>query len=57
MVAPFFGTAFGAFLYDIFMYTGKDSPVNTPWWGFKRLLQPRRNVWSNTYKAKQISSV
>lgn len=40
MVAPFLGCAFGAFLYDVFIYTGP-SPVNTPWWGFKQVLLPR----------------
>ncbi|MCQ6483126.1 aquaporin, partial [Vibrio parahaemolyticus] len=29
MVAPFLGTAFGGFLYDMFIYTGH-SPVNSP---------------------------
>ncbi|KAJ6782323.1 hypothetical protein PWT90_11111 [Aphanocladium album] len=49
MVAPFMGTVFGGFLYDLFVYTGP-SPVNTPWLGLKRLAQPRRDVWSNTYR-------
>ncbi|KAJ9149207.1 Aquaglyceroporin [Coniochaeta hoffmannii] len=49
MVAPFFGCLTGGFLYDVFLYTGNDSPVNTPYWGFPRLLQPKRSVWSNTY--------
>lgn len=38
MVAPFCGCTFGAFLYDVFIYTGPESPVNTPWMGFKGLL-------------------
>lgn len=43
MVAPFFGCTFGAWLYDMFLYTGADSPVNTPWMGLKRLLPyPKR---------------
>lgn len=37
MVAPFFGCLFGGWLYDVFIFTG-DSPINTPWWGFKRML-------------------
>lgn len=49
MVAPFLGTAFGGFLYDMFIYTGH-SPVNSPVLGLKRLFNPRREVWSNTYK-------
>lgn len=38
MIAPFFGCAFGGWLYDVFLYTGAESPVNTPWMGLKRLL-------------------
>jgi aquaglyceroporin related protein, other eukaryote len=44
MVAPFLGCTFGAFLYDFFMYTGPESPVNTPWLGLKDLVtQPWRS--------------
>jgi aquaglyceroporin related protein, other eukaryote len=50
MVAPFCGCTFGGFLYDTFLFTG-ESPINTPWMGLKRFLQPKRSVWSNTYKA------
>ncbi|PMD45857.1 aquaporin [Hyaloscypha variabilis F] len=39
MVAPFFGCTFGGWLYDMFIFTG-DSPINTPWMGFKRILKP-----------------
>lgn len=48
MVAPFFGTVAGGGLYDLLIYTG-DSPINSPYMGFNRLLKPRRSVWSNTY--------
>ncbi|PCG98081.1 Major intrinsic protein [Penicillium occitanis (nom. inval.)] len=34
MVAPFCGTAFGGWLYDMFLYVG-ESPVNTPWMDLK----------------------
>ncbi|KAF9871197.1 MIP family channel protein [Colletotrichum karsti] len=51
MVAPFLGTLFGGFLYDVFLYTG-ESPINSPYFGLKRLYQPRREVWSNTYNSK-----
>lgn len=47
MIAPFFGCATGAFLYDTFMWTG-DSPINTPGLGLKRLLSPNARTWSNT---------
>lgn len=48
MVAPFCGCSFGAFLYDVFLFTG-ESPINTPAMGFKRFTQPKKQVWSNTY--------
>jgi len=31
MVAPFCGCTFGALLYDLFIYTGPESPMNLPW--------------------------
>jgi len=47
MVAPFFGTTFGAFLYDVFIFTG-ESPINTPYWGLTRFAGGRkREGWSN----------
>ncbi|KAH8169423.1 major intrinsic protein [Sarocladium implicatum] len=48
MVAPFFGCMLGAFLYDLFIYTGADSPINEPMLGLRRLTRPRKDVWSNT---------
>lgn len=48
MVAPFFGCTFGGWLYDMFLWTG-ESPINTEAAGLKRLVQPKRSVWSNTY--------
>jgi aquaglyceroporin related protein len=47
MVAPFFGTTFGGFLYDVFIYTGQ-SPINTPWMGLRRIAKPKKSTWSNT---------
>jgi len=38
MVAPFCGCVFGGFLYDLLAYTGPESPLNTPWLGFKYLF-------------------
>lgn len=47
MVAPFFGTTFGAFLYDVFIFTG-ESPINTPYWGLTRFAGGRKQSgWSN----------
>lgn len=51
MVSPFFGCTFGGWLYDTFLFTG-ESPINTPYMGLKRLIQPKRSVWSNTYIAE-----
>lgn len=39
MVAPMCGCIFGGFLYDAFIYTGPESPLNKPWWGFKALYK------------------
>lgn len=50
IVAPFLGCTFGGWLYDMFLYTGTDSPVNTPYMGLQRLLWPlsRKPVHSHT---------
>jgi aquaglyceroporin related protein, other eukaryote len=40
-VAPLCGTIFGGFLYDTFIYTGPESPINTPWLGLKALVTGR----------------
>lgn len=48
MVAPFLGCLFGGWLYDMFLFTGQ-SPINTPYAGMQRLVQPRKSVWSNTH--------
>lgn len=39
MIAPFCGCTFGAWLYDVLIFTG-ESPVNTPWMGMKRVVRP-----------------
>jgi aquaglyceroporin related protein len=49
MVAPFLGCLTGGFLYDVFIYTGAETPINTPFMGFTRLFRPKRSVWSNTF--------
>jgi len=38
MVAPFLGCTFGGLLYDLFIYTGPESPINMPWMGMKHLF-------------------
>ncbi|KAE8348650.1 aquaporin-like protein [Aspergillus coremiiformis] len=42
IVAPFFGCTFGGWIYDMFLYTGDDSPVNTACLGLRRLITPLR---------------
>ena len=44
IVASFLGCSFGAFLYDAFIYTGAESPINTPWLGLKRLVRPDKSL-------------
>ncbi|KAJ5549911.1 hypothetical protein N7461_004609 [Penicillium sp. DV-2018c] len=40
MIAPILGCTFGGWLYDVFLYMGTDSPINTPWMGIERLFRP-----------------
>jgi len=42
IVAPFCGCFFGGLLYDISIYTGPESPINSPWLGFGHVLHPQR---------------
>lgn len=37
MVIPFCGCVFGALLYDFFIYTGPESPLNRPSLGLQDL--------------------
>lgn len=53
MVSPFCGCVFGGWLYDTFLFTG-ESPINTPYMGLQRLIQPKRSVWSNTYADSKV---
>lgn len=41
MICPFIGCTLGGFLYDAMIYTG-ESPINTPWMGWKRVVKPTR---------------
>lgn len=43
MVAPFCGTCFGGFLYDLLIFTG-ESPINSPYLGFYRIV-PAWRTW------------
>lgn len=40
IVASFTGCLFGGFLYDLFIYTGPESPVNSAYLGLPYLLNP-----------------
>lgn len=57
MVATTIGCAFGGWLYDVFIYTGPESPVNTPWMGLKRVVYPTQ-TWrahrERTRKSEQL---
>jgi aquaglyceroporin related protein, other eukaryote len=53
MVAPFLGCTFGGFLYDVFIYTGPESPINTPWMGFKRIFRPDHAIKSRKERSKR----
>lgn len=44
MVAPFFGCAFGGFLYDLLLFTG-ESPINTPYLGLYRFIPGMRHEY------------
>ncbi|KAI6712468.1 hypothetical protein PZA11_007005 [Diplocarpon coronariae] len=37
MLVPFLGCTFGALIYDLLIYTGPESPLKRPYWGFKDL--------------------
>ncbi|KAF2142690.1 uncharacterized protein K452DRAFT_226814 [Aplosporella prunicola CBS 121167] len=50
MIIPFIGTIFGAFLYDLFIFTGP-SPLNTPWLGLKRL--GRRDIMARNKQERR----
>lgn len=40
VVAPFCGCTFGGWLYDMFLYVGADSVINTPYLGLHRFVRP-----------------
>ncbi|KAL3478120.1 aquaporin-like protein [Aspergillus californicus] len=45
LIVPFLGCAFGGWLYDMFLYVGPESPVNTPYLGLRRVVRstPRKH--------------
>ncbi|KAI9684967.1 MAG: hypothetical protein M1820_010868 [Bogoriella megaspora] len=50
MVAPFCGAIFGGFLYDFFIFSGPESPLNEPWLGFANIW-PRFRFWNRRVRA------
>lgn len=52
IVAPFLGCTFGGILYDIFIYTG-ESPINTPWFGIAKLVNPKRTITERLESQKE----
>ncbi|KAL2827178.1 putative aquaglyceroporin [Aspergillus cavernicola] len=40
LIVPFLGCTFGGWLYDMFLYVGPNSAVNTPYIGLRRLIRP-----------------
>jgi len=44
IVAPFCGCTFGAILYDLFIYTGPESPINSPYMGIPFLFRPDKGL-------------
>ena len=44
MVAPFCGCMFGGFLYDLFIYTGPESPLNSPYFGLRRYFGTESSI-------------
>ncbi|KAL8655551.1 MAG: hypothetical protein Q9210_000801 [Variospora velana] len=52
IVASFLGCAFGGFLYNLFIYTGPESPIKTSWLGLKRLV--RVDLSSSSRRTKQL---
>ncbi|KAK4991564.1 glycerol channel [Elasticomyces elasticus] len=56
MVAPFCGCVFGGFLYDAFLYTGP-SAVNTPWFGLRDLIRPKKAIAERVEKHREAGLV
>ena len=44
VIASFCGCLFGGLLYDFFIYTGPESPVNSPYLGLPYLLKPWKAI-------------
>lgn len=39
-------------MYDLFLYTGP-SPINTPWFGFAELMNPKKAVQTRVQEQKK----
>lgn len=56
MICPFIGGTFGGFLYDTLIFTG-ESPINTPWMGWKRVVRPSRKGMKEAWTGKPEKQV
>lgn len=56
MVAPFCGCLVGGFLYDAFIYTGPESPINSPYMGLPHLFRPDKAVHERWQKRSMAYS-
>jgi aquaglyceroporin related protein len=53
-VVPFLGCLFGGLLYDLFIYTGLNSPTNDHWMGVqKRFMKRERRKALDKEKGKE----
>jgi len=51
-LCPFVGTALGAWVYDLLVFTGT-SPVNTPYMGLKKFVSPATDLTNRRQRYKQ----
>ncbi|SMQ50022.1 unnamed protein product [Zymoseptoria tritici ST99CH_3D7] len=54
--APFLGCLTGGIIYDACIYTGP-SPINTPWFGLKKLFNPKRAVQERLESQKDAGAI
>jgi len=52
VVVPVIGACFGAWLYDLFVFTGS-SPVNSPYMGMKKMWSPVTDMQNRRQRYKQ----